>query len=112
MDRAVDHPLPGDRRVLAAGGLDADAHARARREGGGRGATAAAGLSQAVLDLVRLRVPSLRIGGGDLLADDRAAGAISARLAPRGKPGRAPVRRAALRRSDRARSTSACCAWR
>ena len=38
LDRALHRALPRYRRVLAAGRVDADAHARAGRRGGGRGA--------------------------------------------------------------------------
>ena len=61
--------LPADRRVLAAGRVDADADARSGHRRGAARRAAAAGLSPPVLDLVRVRLPGFRGGARRLLAD-------------------------------------------
>src|SRR5690348_11615768 len=79
MDRAVDPALPFYRRVLAAGGVDADPHAQPRGGGGEIERSPAAGISPPVPLVVRLRLSRLRRSDADLLADDRQADVCSMR---------------------------------
>src|SRR3954468_17262202 len=73
LDRLVDPALPGHRRLLVAGGVDADADARLGCPGGTGWLALAAALPSAVLDMVGLRLSRLRRRRRDFLADDHQA---------------------------------------
>src|SRR5215470_16740449 len=73
MDHRVDLALPRHRGILAARGVDADAHARPRPRKRAHGSTIAPGLPSPLPHVVRLRHSRLRVGAGDLLVDDRQA---------------------------------------
>src|SRR5690606_38680050 len=76
LDRLVLDPLRGDRRLLAARGVDASSYAQSRARGDLRVEGVADCLPSSVSLVVRLRFSGVCSGACDLLADDCSPAAL------------------------------------